>query len=150
LLARFTGRAILIVAVGAQAGACRREAVVARQGDLVIFVAYAHPSAGDAGAAYFGIRNAGSVPDTLLGVAGPDSSTATLMGTAAGRMTGLSPIVVGPGERVTMHPGGIHVMLSGLKGQYNIGDSLRLTLNFARSGAVRIAAPVVPFGEMPE
>jgi hypothetical protein len=148
LLARLTGRAILILAVGAQA--CRREAVVARQGELVIFVAYAHPSAGDAGAAYVGIRNAGSVPDTLLGVAGPDSSTAMLMGTAAGRMTGLSPIVVQPGERVTMHPGGIHVMLSGLKGQYNIGDSLRLTLRFARAGAVPITAPVVPFGEMPE
>lgn len=121
-----------------------------RQGDLLVTGAYAHPSAGDAGAAYVQLRNAGSTPDTLLEISGPDSSVAMLMTTIAGRMAAESTIVLGPGERLVMAPGGVHVMFSGLTGEYGIGDTLRVSLRFARAGAVRVAAPVVPFGEMPE
>jgi len=62
----------------------------------------------------------------------------------------LPPLVINQGEQVVMQPGGIHVMLGGLTAEYKIGDTLRLTLTFARAGQISIAAPVVPFGEMPE
>ena len=124
--------------------------MLAKRKDLVVTGAYAHPSAGDAGAAYLRLRNAGTIPDTLLGVRGPDPAIAMMMSTTAGRMEMLPPVVVGPGERVTMQPGGIHVMLSGLTEEYKIGDTLRLSLTFARAGEIPIGAPVVPFGEMPE
>jgi periplasmic copper chaperone A len=148
--ARHTGWLILGLGLAGYALACHREVVVSRHGDLLITGAYAHPSAGDAGAAYFRFRNAGPVSDTLKGVTGPDSSTAMIMGTSSGHMTTLSPIVVQPGERVEMQPGGVHVMFSGLKGEYNIGDTMRVTLQFARAGGIQVSAPVVPFGEMPE
>jgi copper(I)-binding protein len=145
------GGAVVTLVLGtAMAGACRREQVLARQGDLIITGAYAHPSAGDAGAAYVRFRNAGSAPDTLIGMSGPEPATAMLMGTAGGRMEMLPPLVINQGEQVVMQPGGIHVMLGGLTPEYKIGDTLRLTLTFARAGQIRIAAPVVPFGEMPE
>ena len=48
-----------------------------------------------------------------------------------------------------MQPGGLHVMFSGLTGEYKIGDTLRVRLKFARAGEISIAAPVVPYGEMP-
>lgn len=144
------GAVITLLLGTAMAGACRREHVLARQGDLIITGAYAHPSAGDAGAAYVRFRNAGSAPDTLIGMSGPDPAMAMLMGTTGGGMEVLPPLVINQGEQVMMQPGGMHVMLGGLTAEYKIGDTLRLTLTFARAGQIRIAAPVLPFGEMPE
>jgi hypothetical protein len=117
---------------------------------MVVTGAYAHPSAGDAGAAYLRFRNTGSEPDTLLGVRAPDPAIAMLMSTTAGRMEMLPPVVIGPGERVGMQPGGLHIMFSGLTADYKVGDTLRLTLLFARAGDISVIARVVPFVEMPE
>jgi copper(I)-binding protein len=144
-------RAVIMALVpGVLTGACRREHILARQGDLLVTGAYAHPSAGDAGAAYIGLRNAGTLPDTLIGMSGPDPSLAMLMGTTNGRMEMLPPMVLNPGESLVMQPGGVHVMFSNLTGAYVLGDTLRITLTFARAGQIRVSAPVVPFGEMPE
>jgi hypothetical protein len=132
------------------APACTRRPPLARAGDIALISAYAHPSAGDAGAAYFRLTNTGSVADTLLAAVGPDSSSAMLMGTTAGHMSMLPAVVLKPGESVAMIPGAMHVMFSGLKRDYAIGDTLRVTLRFARAGTLAVAAPVVPFGEMPE
>ena len=112
--------------------------------------AYAHPSAGDAGAAYVQLRNAGAAADTLIEAGGPDSSMAMLMTTTAGRMASQGAMVLHPGDRLAMAPGAVHVMFSGLTHEYRIGDTLRVWLRFARAGTVSIAAPVVPYGEMPE
>lgn len=144
------GAVVTLVLGTAMAAACRGEQALARQGDLIITGAYAHPSAGDAGAAYVRFRNGGSAPDTLIGMSGPEPATAMLMGTTGGRMEMLPPLVIKQGEQVGMQPGGTHVMLGGLRAEYKIGDTLRLTLTFARAGQIRIAAPVVPFGEIPE
>jgi hypothetical protein len=142
-----TAAALLLTLVG---GACRREQVIARQGDLLITGAYAHPSAGDAGAVYLRVRNTGTTPDTLASVGGPDSaSMAMLMTTNAGHMQAEAQVVIASGTQVVMQPGGLHVMLSGLTGEYKIGDTLRVRLRFARAGSLTVAAPVVAYGEMP-
>ena len=144
-------RTVLTLLLGTVlAGGCRREHVLARQGDVVITGGYAHPSSGDAGAVYVQLRNVGEAPDTLIGLSGPDPAVAMLMGTTGGRMEMLPPLVINPGEQVIMQPGGMHVMLSGLTGEYKIGDTLRLTLTFTRAGQIVIAPPVVPFGELPK
>jgi copper(I)-binding protein len=90
------------------------------------------------------------VADTLVAATGPDSTSAKIMGTTGGRMTMAASVELKPGETVAMIPGAMHVMFSGLTHEYLIGDTLRLTLRFARAGELRVAAPVVPFGEMPE
>ncbi len=130
--------------------ACSPKPPIARVGDIALLTAYAHPNAGDAGAAYVRLTNTGSAADTLVGVQGPDSSTAMLMGTSGGHMEAASVIVLPPGETVEMIPGGMHVMFSGLTRDYSIGDTLRVTLRFAHAGTLAVAAPVVPFGEMPK
>ena len=132
------------------AGACSQPPPLARVGDIALLSAYAHPSAGDAGAAYFRLKNLGGVADSLVAARGPDSSSAMLMGTSNGHMTMAAVVVLEPGEVVAMIPGAMHVMFSGLTRDYAIGDTLRVTLRFARAGELRVAAPVVPFGEMPE
>ncbi len=130
--------------------ACGQRPALARAGDIALLSAYAHPSSGDAGAAYFRLQNLGAVADTLVAATGPDTSSAMIMGTTAGRMTMAPAMVLKPGETVAMIPGAMHVMFSGLTHEYLIGDTLRLTLRFARAGELRVAAPVVPYGEMPE
>lgn len=143
-------RTLLILAVLVAVGpACRRESVIARQGDVVILGAYAYPSAGDAGAAYLRIANRGSAADTLLSVAGPEGSAGMVMTTSDGHMTTVAGIALEAGTTIAMMPGGTHVMFSGLSRGYAVGDTFPLTLRFARAGQVAVPAPVVPYGEMP-
>ncbi len=132
------------------AAACKQKPPIAQAGNIALLTAYAHPSAGDAGAAYFTLRNSGTLADTLVSATGPDSSTAMLMATTGGRMTMAAAMPIKPGETVAMIPGAMHVMFSGLTHEYLIGDTLRLTLHFARAGDLKIAAPVLPYGEIPE
>ena len=132
------------------AGACGQRPPLARTGDIALLSAYAHPSAGDAGAAYFRLKNLGGVADSLVAAEGPDSSSAMLMGTSNGHMAMATVVVLEPGEVVAMIPGAMHVMFSGLTHDYAIGDTLRVTLRFARAGQLTVAAPVVAYGEMPE
>lgn len=141
---------IIVAAVVALASCGGSPPPIARAGDIALLTAYAHPNAGDAGAAYFRLANSGAQADTLLAVQGPDSSTAMLMTTSGGHMQGAPAIVLAPGQTVEMIPGGMHVMFSGLTRDYPIGDTLRVTLRFARAGALAVAAPVVAFGEMPK
>jgi hypothetical protein len=140
----------VLLALGFLAGCAGERPPIARVGDIALLTAYAHPNAGDAGAAYFRFANSGTTADTLLAVQGPDSSIAMLMTTAGGHMQGMESIALAPGQTVEMIPGGMHVMLSGLTRDYSIGDTLRVTLQFAHAGALAVAAPVVPFGEMPK
>jgi periplasmic copper chaperone A len=147
---RRVGAQALVLALVLALPDCHRERVLARQGDLLITGAYAHPSTGDAGAAYVRVRNAGSTADTLISASGPAPSSAMLMTTEAGQMRQQPMVVVPADGELDMRPGGVHVMFSGLTGEYRIGDTLRVSLTFARGGTVAIAAPVVPYGEMPE
>ncbi len=123
---------------------------IARIGEIALLAAYAHPSAGDAGAVYLKLRNEGATADTLTAVASPDSASSMLMSTSAGHMQSMPALVVNGGETVTMIPGGVHVMFSGLKREFAIGDTMRVTLHFARAGALDVKALVLPFGDIPE
>jgi len=140
---------LILAALAATAPACRREPVIARQGDIVILGAYAYPSAGDAGAAYLRIANRGSTADSLLAVGGPEGSTGMVMTTTDGRMQTVAGIALESGETLAMLPGGTHVMFSGLPRGYAVGDTFPLTVRFARAGEVGVPAAVVPYGEMP-
>jgi len=142
---------IAVVLLMAFPTACRRGSMVplVERNGIEVQSAYAHPSAGDAGAAYFRIVNAGNGTDTLMGLTGSGIGTAMVMGTNAGRMTTLGALILTRGENVTMAPGGVHVMFGGLTNDWAIGDTVHLTLRFARAGDMEVAVPVLPFGEIP-
>jgi copper(I)-binding protein len=101
-------------------------------------------------AAYLRVRNTGGSADTLAEVTGDGFGHATVMGTTDGHMEASSPLVIPPGQVVTMAPGGIHVMVEGVTSNPAIGDTLRLVLRFSLAGEIHIAIPVVAYGEMPE
>jgi len=137
---------LMTLTLGAASAACHPDVVLARRGRIEVTGATATPSIGDAGIAYFRIRNMGPGADTLASVRGPAMARADLMGTTGGRMFYLAPPILLPGHSLEMAPGGIHVMLSRLPREYVIGDTIPLVLEFKVAGALAMQIPVRPLG----
>ena len=100
-------------------------------------------------AAYLVISNRGAVAETLTNVATPAATAAsmhrTLTSADMGGMTGMQmvdAIHIPAGGEVTLEPGGFHVMLEGLTGALNDGDSVELVLTFEQAGDVTVTAEV--------
>jgi periplasmic copper chaperone A len=62
------------------------------------------------------------------------------------KMRPVGPLPIAPGKRVTLAPGGYHIMLSGLKRPLKQGDSFPITLSFAKAGPVTAIATVAKGG----
>ena len=97
-------------------------------------------------AAYLSIHNAGPGADRLLALSSPVAASASLhsTNTAGGvvRMRGAGPQLIAQDKVLAMKPGGIHVMLTGLKAPLRAGTRLALTLRFERAGIVRTSVPI--------
>jgi hypothetical protein len=57
-----------------------------------------------------------------------------------------SGLAIPAGGSVTLKPGGYHVMLIGLKNRLVAGQTLPLTLTFAKAGTISITVPIQPIG----
>ena len=53
-----------------------------------------------------------------------------------------------PGKPVTLKPGGLHIMMMGLKHPLQPGQSVPLTLHFEKSGTREVSAAVGKVGAM--
>jgi copper(I)-binding protein len=53
-----------------------------------------------------------------------------------------------PGETVTLKPGGVHLMILGLKPRLLPGATLPVTLSFAKAGQIAVVLPVQSVGAM--
>jgi len=100
--------------------------------------------------AFLVIDNRGAAPDTLVTAASPDAEMVMLHTVAAGRMETVAMLEVPAGGRVTLAPGGYHLMLHGLKHAVAAGDTLTLQLRFAAAGEVIVRAPVLRYSEAVE
>ena len=103
------------------------------------------------GAAYMVIRNQGASPDRLLAArtgeaqsAGLHGSTVTPEGIA--RMRPVEAVEIPPKGEARLAPGGLHVMLGGLRGQLHEGTMFPLTLVFERAGEVQVEVEVTSGG----
>jgi copper(I)-binding protein len=111
--------------------------------------ARATPGAVRTGAVYLALTDHG-LPDTLIGVSSPLAAQAmvhessVLNGVARMRM--LDKIELAPHQTVTLQPGGMHIMLTGLKQALKAGDSLPLTLVFANAAPMTVSVPVLAAG----
>lgn len=101
-------------------------------------------------AAYVTITNRGAVPDRLVGVSTPAAQNASIHNSVVqggiSRMRGVAQLPVAARSSVVMKPGGLHVMLTGLRAPLRPGARVPLTLRFARAGAVQVSLPVLPPG----
>ena len=105
-------------------------------------------------AAYLTIHNGGRSADRLISVSTPAARSATIHTTSMQggvmRMRSAGPIAIAPNQQVTMKPGGLHIMLTGLKAPLSPGSKLPLTLRFAQGGTMQVQVTVQPPGYAPE
>ena len=121
-------------------------------GDLELHgaFAFAPPTTSEA-AGYFTIVNRGSRPDTLVAIMSPLAAGAMVHGQVQDggmvRMEHITAPVVPPRDSLVLAPGGMHLMLMTLDHLPRAGDSIAVTLTFARAGDMTVTLPVRPYGD---
>ena len=106
-------------------------------------------------AAYLTLKNEGSGDDRLVSVSAEAPAMAMLHSSessdAVARMRPLdSGLAIPAGATIELKPGGTHVMVTGLRARLNVGDTLKLTLRFEKSGERPVDVRVTPaFGPGP-
>ncbi|MCM8750264.1 copper chaperone PCu(A)C [Thermomicrobiaceae bacterium CFH 74404] len=97
-------------------------------------------------AVYLVIRNQGQETDRLLHAESDVAETVELHRTTMdGGMMKMEPvqaIEVPAGSDVELKPGGLHIMLIGLKRDLEVGDRVTVTLRFERAGEMEVVAEV--------
>jgi copper(I)-binding protein len=113
-------------------------------GDILIQHAWARASIGaaKAGAAYLTLVNHGGAPDRLVSVRTPVAERAGLhshtMEDGVMKMRPVGAIEVAPGEPTVLGPGGLHIMMMGLKAPLVEGERFPVTLVFERAGEATV------------
>jgi hypothetical protein len=127
---------------------CRKAgppAATASVGDLTIDRGFAfEPITAASGAAYFRIRNNGTIPDTVLEVSSSAAQSASFHGSS---MAHLDVVEIPAGGEVELKPGATHLMLTNFSAPPKVGDSLSVTLKFARAGSMTLQLPVRRYGQ---
>lgn len=102
------------------------------------------------GAAYFVLKNSGDAEDRLLSasasVANKVELHTHLKDGEVMRMRQVDDIAIPAGGSAALQPGGMHVMLMGLKAPLEQGSSFPLTLVFEKAGSVTIDVTVDRMG----
>lgn len=117
-------------------------------GSLTVSGAWARATPPNArtGAAYLTIANKGPTSDRLTAAASPAARAAELhthaMEGGVARMRPVDAVEIAAGESAIFQPGGLHVMLIDLAAPLREGQSLALTLNFEKAGAVTVEVPI--------
>jgi copper(I)-binding protein len=119
----------------------------------------ARPTApGGTGVVYMTIFNRGAADDDLIALATPVADKAEMHRTATengiSRMDAVADLPVKANGSATFGPGGLHIMLTGLKQPLKLGDSFPLALRFAKAGTVTVTVSVQqikakPMADMP-
>ncbi len=118
-------------------------------GDLTISATWVRPTPPGAptAAGYLTVTNNGSATDHLIGATTPDAASVEVheMSMTNGVMK-MRPvaggIAIAPGKTVTLGPGGYHLMIMGPKQQFKPGETVPVTLEFAKAGKVSVMFPV--------
>ncbi len=119
-------------------------------GGLIVKDAWARssPMNAEMGAVYFTVMNRTGQDDVLTGVstsvAGMAEIHQSVMESDVMKMQPVpgGRVEVPNGGTVTFEPGGLHVMLMGLKEPLKAGDTFEIVLHFERFGDVRVQVEV--------
>jgi len=108
------------------------------------------PPGGEVTAAYFTVRNPGSTALVVRGVESPVAMHAMLHETTVvdgqSRMRERERLEIPPNGTLTLEPGGLHVMLHGLRRPLAVGERVPLVLLLEDGGRIEITAEVRPLG----
>jgi cytochrome oxidase Cu insertion factor (SCO1/SenC/PrrC family) len=121
--------------------------------DLQVEAPFALDPLGHDRVAVYVTLSGSQVPDTLVGLSSPSAEAASLhrMEAEGGVMSmeRVDGISVDPGATVRLRPGGFHGMLEGLSHPVAAGDTLAVTLSFARGSSVTLRVPVLHPADAP-
>lgn len=111
----------------------------------------ATPKGAEVGGAYFTVTNMGGEPDTLLSATSEASDRIEfhqmLMSGDVMKMGPVSrALEIAPGQTIAFEPGGLHLMLFGLKAPLTAGGSLEVELRFAKAGSAKAAFKIERLG----
>jgi periplasmic copper chaperone A len=101
----------------------------------------------DVAAVYLTVRNATGSPVTVTGVESPVADAMIHESTVEGGVSRMRPqgaIIIAPGQILQFAPGGLHVMLHGLKHPLSPGDSVPVVLRLKSGGSLSFQARVRP------
>jgi periplasmic copper chaperone A len=97
-------------------------------------------------AAYMLLRNSGKETDRLVSATSDVAESVEMhVSQTENDVTTMRPvefIEVPAGGETELKPGGLHIMLIGLKHELKPGDTVKLTLRFEKAGAVSVEAEV--------
>jgi copper(I)-binding protein len=137
-------------ALVAAALACALAALPAFAGELAVTGAWsrATPPVAKVGVVYFTLRNGTKKSDRLLKLSTPVAAKAEVHRTEVqdgiARMREVAVLHVGAGETVEFKPGGMHVMLTGLRRPLAGGTTYELELLFEVAGPRKVTVTVRP------
>ena len=103
--------------------------------------------AGGVSALFFDVENPTGAADTLVGARTGAAEQVEVHRTTTGPdglrgMEEVPGVAVPPGGAVAFEPGGLHVMLVGLRRDLADGDTVYVDLDFARGPSLTLPAPV--------
>jgi len=135
-------RLLIALSVGLLSIAASRLAVA--QGIQVVDPWTRATQAGRPAAVYLQLNGG---PDRLTGVAsdvaGRSELHETVVEDGATRMRPTGGVMISPGARTRLAPGGMHIMLLDLRKPLKEGDVVQVTLSFERSRALVVNVPVL-------
>jgi copper(I)-binding protein len=101
---------------------------------------------GDTSAAYMTLRNNGKAADRLIGVQSDAAEIVEMHTTQTtndvSMMAKVENIEIPAQGKVTLEPGGTHLMLIRLRRELSAGEKVQLTLDFEISGQMQVEAEV--------
>lgn len=110
----------------------------------------ATPGGATVGVAYGVIENKGKDADKLVSAQSPVAETVEIHThtheDGVMKMRKVDGVDVAAGATVTLAPGGLHIMLIGLKAPLKAGETVPLVWNFEKAGAVNADAAVMAIG----
>jgi len=113
-------------------------------GALKIAHPWARPTVAgqSAGGGYFSVHNTAGTPDRLLGGSSPAAAAVEVhemrMEGDVMRMREIKALDLPAGKVVTLAPGGLHLMLTGLKAPLKVGDRVPVKLRFEKAGEIDV------------
>jgi copper(I)-binding protein len=116
--------------------------------DIQITQAWARPTPPTAqvGAVYFSVKNSGAKDDELLAVSSSAAASVEIHETQTVngmmQMRQVASVSCPAGATLKVEPGGLHVMLLGLKQPLMEGSRVDLTLRFRDAGVLSIQVPI--------
>ena len=123
--------------------------------DIDIHEAWARPvTQGNTAAAYFSLHNHTQNDDELIGASSSVAEAAEIheskMENDVMTMNMVSSVPLKAGDELMFEPGGLHVMLIGVKQELKVGDEFELVLKFKNHADIMVNVKVQEDGDMGE